>query len=84
MTRIRIVLADDLLGPAELLKIGLEREADLSVISMALTPAAAVYKTTELGPDLLVTEILFGMAPGVAIGPIDTATTLLLSRIAGP
>src|SRR5213080_2931790 len=28
--------------------------------------------------------VVFGFAPGVAIGPIDTATTLLLSRIAGP
>ena len=33
---------------------------------------------------LVAVLVLFGMAPGVAIGPIDTATTLLLSRIAGP
>src|SRR5947208_4685339 len=33
---------------------------------------------------LVAVLVLFGMAPGVAIGPIDTATTLLLSRIVGP
>jgi len=28
--------------------------------------------------------VLFGMAPGLAIAPVDTATTPLLSRIVGP
>ncbi len=33
---------------------------------------------------LVVTLVVFGMAPGLALGPIDTATAPLLSRIAEP
>jgi len=33
---------------------------------------------------LVAVLVLFGMAPGLAIAPVDTATTPLLSRIVGP
>jgi NADH-quinone oxidoreductase subunit M len=33
---------------------------------------------------LVVTLVVFGMAPGLALGPIDTATVSLLSRLAAP
>jgi hypothetical protein len=28
--------------------------------------------------------VLFGVAPGIALAPVDTATVPLLSRIVGP
>ncbi len=33
---------------------------------------------------LVFTLVLFGMVPGIALGPVDTATVPLLSRIVSP
>jgi DNA-binding NarL/FixJ family response regulator len=57
MTKIRVLIADDMALHRELLTKLLERQADITVIGEAGSPDEAVVATAELSPDVVLMDL---------------------------